>query len=1091
MIINLSKQDALISAILKGTRPVSVLIGSPLSMPDKPDAPGVPSVQGILDIVTEHVGAKRIGPEYQKEILNISGAERYQKSLAFVRNWLGQDDVNQIIQKAVLKARITTNSPLSLKELDSDVSGWYLPRGIKALGEIYSKSEHFRGPILTTNFDPLIAVSIKKSGGEPIQTVLHADGSLGQHRALNERAREIIHLHGYWQDSDTLHTPDQLTAGRPKLKASLTRLLSEKTLLVIGYGGWDDIFLSALRDLMTDDRASLDVLWAFHETDPQTISEKYAHLIKEVRPAITRGRFRAYGGIECNAFLHSLASIVSKKHLSSAVHSDHEKSKQNIETGTVPIAHLSHAPSISEIMQNAFNLIEDGASIPAIQNFEEWRPRQAPAHREVREVEQAQLIEALEGTRVVFLVADWGLGKEGFLATVLCPEGSQSKEKLYRLDLEGITDREGLLAAMEEQLGAPLQVFVFASSKLGKFTLFLDGVGPGSGTDTEQSWFQALSDIVSVLIDFLPNLRVVISGRKELCGLDYPPVRLSSLDEADTSNYIKNHPDGGTSLVAGKTFDVLFQLSRGMPMQLDRLLSDLSVLSIDELLENESDQLNGPEDSAEPIPIALERAVNRLADSDDEHLRRCNKLLRVLSVLSFGEPLGNIKRFDNAHPFHPSHVLELRDLGLVEAISVISHSSALSTASSSRATRETAPKILTVPPQVREYIIGRLTPDEIDEIVKRAADLTFGPEWQQWKIKLSSSAREHLKDQTRSGAGNPHLLASRLLRQAIKNGDEVLAKNAFNIGTLYCSQLRDNIRYRDLTNAASELLVLASDSSFDLEVGKLQKQYGEALRMNGQHEESIVELNQAIPKLMKGDKSLVADGFLSLALANESIGNKNEAIVAAKHVKQFSKPKDGTYLQATSIIIECEEGDHATESLRRLECKARKNKTFTVANNILINLAKKQKNTKQKIMLYDQVINGAPDEYNQIRAVVNKGEILAQAGRLDELQGQDGRLLRRAYSFSFSQRFSSLFNKSHKVLWDLLEERNERWGLYHLFRYSSLIWRLRGDSGIEQEYAKRLTRFLTNESSAEVNESMNFSSIVQYVQFRVRLIFES
>src|SRR5437667_239493 len=71
-------------------------------------------------------------------------------------------------------------------------------------------------PVLTTNFDPLIEVALRRAGGSPVRTVLEIDGrfdlthvDIGQH---------IVHLHGYWSDGDTLHTPDQLERPRPLLR---------------------------------------------------------------------------------------------------------------------------------------------------------------------------------------------------------------------------------------------------------------------------------------------------------------------------------------------------------------------------------------------------------------------------------------------------------------------------------------------------------------------------------------------------------------------------------------------------------------------------------------------------------------------------------------------------------------------------------------------------------------------------------------------------------------------------------------------------------------------------------------------------------
>lgn len=1097
----LGTQDALISAITQGDSLVSFLIGSPLSTPDYPKGPGVPGVQGVLEIVAEHVRIAGLEAEYLKQIEGHNGAASYQQAFAFVLTWLGQDVVNKIVETAVLRARIESGAPSECIDLDSDVGGWYLPRGIRALGEIVAQNHKFLGPVLTTNFDPLAAIAIKSAGGEPLQTVLHADGSLGDHRTLSERHRHVIHLHGYWNKSDTLHTPDQLTVRRPMLKASLSRLLSERKLLVIGYGGWDDVFISALRELMADERTPLDVLWAFKEADTQTIYTKYESLLKEVEPARARGRFRMYSGIECNNFFQALASSLSKNYISTNI-AQRTKSQAPVQQSPTlefvsnTLKSLSNPLLINDSPHGIISeLLSDSSGGPVasdIDQFEEWRPHSSPAHVHVRAVEQAQFLEALESDRVVFVTADWGLGKDGFITAAQCVEGSPlAGARIYRIDADGVNDRDGLLATATAQLGAPIQVFALAASKIDQVTLILDCIGTPSGAEEQRTWLKDLSEVVSALVDFLPKLRIILIGRRELPGHKYPSVHICPLDEADTRTYIENHAEGGPGLSTGDSFNVIFRMSRGVPMQLDRLLSELSVISIDDLLESEYfSNAHNVDEAAEPIPVALERALMQLVGSDLDHHRRSNYLLKVLSVLAYGEPLGNIKRFDPLRPFYPSQVRELRDLGLLESTPIITPAPTSITSTPARLTREAAPKILTIPPQVREYVMAKLTTDEVNDIVTRAAELTFGPDWRQGTIKLNSAAREHLQDHSRSGAGNPHLLVVHLLRHAIDCNDINFIKKAFKIGTSYCSSLKEHERFRDVVHAASELLTLAGDTPGDLLIAKLQKLYGQGLRMIDREEEAICELQKALEVLIKQDKLTAAEAYLSLALAYQSRGYLSEATRVAKETQRLLKPDDSRYLQATSIIIECDKSNKSDERLCRLEIKSRKSGSLVVANNISIDLAGKENNLEKKIYLYNRVISCESDPYNQMRAVVKKGEVLTVNSRLQELQVNEQRLLSRTYGYSFTQRLKTLFNNSHKILWDLLEIRNDRTGLFHLFRYSSLIWRLEGDSQREQQYAERLRGLVAGEYSSDSKLS-DASEIIRYVKVRIRIISRS
>jgi len=123
--------------------------------------------------------------------------------------------------------------------LEADLSGWHLNPGTEALGKLVAQfPNHFGKTLLTTNFDPLLEVAIQRVGGLFYKTVLHSDGNLGQTEASG---CHVVHLHGFWLGTDTLHTARQLGQPRPHLKDSLRSLLRNKLVVVCAYGGWDDV----------------------------------------------------------------------------------------------------------------------------------------------------------------------------------------------------------------------------------------------------------------------------------------------------------------------------------------------------------------------------------------------------------------------------------------------------------------------------------------------------------------------------------------------------------------------------------------------------------------------------------------------------------------------------------------------------------------------------------------------------------------------------------------------------------------------------------------------------------------------------------
>jgi SIR2-like domain len=297
-------KDALITFARNADKPVAFLVGAPLS--EDPGG-GVPGVTPMMALVREEVRARDPLqlPRYEAALAGKSGGEAYQAALDWLLGNFGQTAVNHVVGAAVLKAR-KEGSP-TLFDDDGVANDWYIPAGVRQLASlICANQSQFPGPILTTNFDPLLSLAIKAAGGRARLRIIQSDGGLA-HDVKRAGEVDVVHLHGYWHDSDTLHTPTQLTADRPKLKASLQQILKQRALIVAAYGGWDDVFAHTLTEVAADDAAEVNVLWCFRETDGADVKRKYQRLLERVAPAITRGRFLCYGGIDCHSIFGEIA----------------------------------------------------------------------------------------------------------------------------------------------------------------------------------------------------------------------------------------------------------------------------------------------------------------------------------------------------------------------------------------------------------------------------------------------------------------------------------------------------------------------------------------------------------------------------------------------------------------------------------------------------------------------------------------------------------------------------------------------------------------------------------------------------------------
>ena len=280
--------DMLLDRLSTVTEPVAFMVGAPLSLTYcKPVPLGVPDVPGVIARLTEWAKETKRASLFEKHMKGVSGGARYQAAFDFVKRCAGQTEVNRLVREFVLCAR-APGAPTEFKG-DGDPADWHLPRGTVALARLAVKhAERFGGPILTTNFDPLISLAIEQTGSRVQRRTFAGDGKL-QSESEDTGGVEVVHLHGYWRNSHTLHLPKQLAAKRPQLQVALRELLRNRLVVVAAYGGWDDVFMKALADVAAESESNIEVLWALFDT-------------KVDARAKNRGLFKRYEGHSAFAF---------------------------------------------------------------------------------------------------------------------------------------------------------------------------------------------------------------------------------------------------------------------------------------------------------------------------------------------------------------------------------------------------------------------------------------------------------------------------------------------------------------------------------------------------------------------------------------------------------------------------------------------------------------------------------------------------------------------------------------------------------------------------------------------------------------------
>ncbi len=299
--------DRVSAAVLSGQRPVVFLLGSGVAIPDLSGL-GVPSANDIIALVRNH-----LGDDYEQ-------TDSYQSIFKQLQEKRGQDAANQIIQNAVLRSRVdyselnidvSTLSSSHFRNLEAENMRWHVPEGILAVASLCAHFPHkFGSAILTTNFDPLLEVALTRQRTPWFSSALHSDGSL---LYIRGEGTHIVHLHGYWWGSDTLHTSSQLTVERPQLSGSLNNLLRDCTLVVVGYGGWDDTFMSTLDLAVRSNSINIDILWGFYSEDIDEITSNYSHVTRALSLAYQRGRANFFRGISAERAFTEIFKVATNR----------------------------------------------------------------------------------------------------------------------------------------------------------------------------------------------------------------------------------------------------------------------------------------------------------------------------------------------------------------------------------------------------------------------------------------------------------------------------------------------------------------------------------------------------------------------------------------------------------------------------------------------------------------------------------------------------------------------------------------------------------------------------------------------------------
>lgn len=694
----------------------------------------------------------------------------------------------------------------------------------------------------------------------------------------------------------------------------------------------------------------------------------------------------------------------------------------------------------------------------------------APAHVNVRTVEQKLFIDALNEYRACWLVSEWGLGEDGFVSAI--KSKIRATATIYKLDLSVFMSRTQFSEFLKQTIGVNFERLCQLLAEAGDCFLLFDNVMPSPSTN-DGELISELDKLTNLILEYCPAITVILRTHRRPLSSPWPIVQISALDAADLKSYIHGHPDGSIISTTPAAVAQLHRYTEGIPSRIDQALSELHVVSLSELV---SADVDFPENSLGYVraPDALVLAIRQLGHSADAAIQREFSLLKVLSLFPQGESLGRIQRFFSTSKFHASIANELRSKGLVEVISqqVIGIGSV-----------DEPEKRLKVGLPARECVWDLLKQEEPYELNRRAAEIYFGPNWHSGQFKPPKTYRFDSPHCPPADIINANTILVRLLKEAIAIGRKHGIERVLGLADNYVRALARGDHYASAAALCADLLPIIPSHGFEEKAAYISAEYAGALRMNGdpQKAKQIIEciLDHQFPKLKR--QSVLLD----LAFSHSSLGEFKDAKDVAMQI-QLINTQSPAGLQAEALLIEMAVGDpNRLQKLQELETRSRKQDANVVAGNIALYRAQQAKGNADEVReILAPLINSkqASDYYNKTRAVVELAEISLNNG--DDLAHADRVYLVRAYHFVFNEQMPTLFDRCHDALWRDFTKRNDLTNLLILFRHSSLRWRMRGQEANEKIYLEKLRVYLGHELAKSADRVAK-----ELTYFTVRVVY--
>ncbi len=721
---------------------------------------------------------------------------------------------------------------------------------------------------------------------------------------------------------------------------------------------------------------------------------------------------------------------------------------------------------------------------PNLQNVPSAILHFEPQHDWIRTLQRDKFSQILDIHKQVWVIGDWGMGLSSFLACALKTFSSGKQIDTYLLQCgESITCEDIKDGAMTK-FGMTFHEFCHFIGQDNAILIFEDLPSEfGSGPDRRK--FE--SEVILPVKNYCPEMRMVFTSRKTPSYTNpQEVVTLENLSLEETRNYLYHHPR-----IKGQKFDPMAiekmqSYAEGLPMKLDYIIEQLQYLSLPQII-GESSELSAREAMLmEAAPFTLRRSISELQNSCVYETQQSLSLLKLLTLLRDGEVLESIRKFYPTKPFSNENVKELVSHGLLNSVVISGTGGEFSRSKNGQITNTDSPRLLSVPAQVRQFVMTIITEEELKTILDASLESLFGKHWRNGSIQLRRQLNYSYASTFLIGPGNEIHVLRHLLRKANTNLIEGETIKIIKLGLAFCSRLINLDIYRDALDVSSLLVDFLRETGMNAEYAEAARLKAAASRMLDDNESTVTFGLIALEYgAISFSRAKISSIHLDIARAYENT-DEPSALNAARAVLDYAQPKSSNAFEAKALVgrLTIDDVPKRKALFHQIMKDARINGHDTAANNIALSLASDRKDVSGSLNLVSDVIRSSKSHYTKTRAIIQKGILLRVDGKSSQLTREDRHLLFHAYDYAYTQRFSALFERSHDIIWDLFQSEGFFGSMLRLFRNSSFLWQLTGSLDAELKYLQRLSIIDLEEIRRTEGES--FETEIAYVEARLK-----